>query len=201
MAIGLVSDSEFAIELNKSNWSNATKTEPHARDIIPPPDSNQVEVIPPKSRGRKESDVNVPDSLRKLIGEESVINGREDAVKMASHFGISPSSVSAYANGATSTKSYHESRKSILDHINKSKERIATKAKNRLVMALNQITEEKLAGAKLKDVSSIAKDMSGIVRDMSPDTGRDDSGNKPQFIFYSPQIRKEEHFETILIKE
>ena len=143
----------------------------------------------------------MPDSLRQIIGETNEIEGREAAVKLAKEFGISSSSVSAYANGATSTKSYDTAKASIRDHINRSKERISKKARRNLNLALENITPEKLANAKLRDLSGLAKDMSGIVKDMEPNTNSAEAANKPQFIFYSPQFKKEEHFDVIVVNE
>lgn len=183
MAIGVVDDKEFETEVSKIT--------PVVKEGV------VVDII----KGRGNGNVEVPDSLRKIIGEVNEIDGRKDALALAKQFGISSSSVSAYGNGATSTASYDDSKSSIKDHINRTKERISKKAQNRLVLALNEITPEKLKEAKLKDISSIAKDMSGIVKDMEPEQAREGKDSGPQFIFYSPQFRKEEHFETIIVNE
>src|SRR5665213_3048163 len=123
MPLGIISDSDFECELNdslvKENQSN-------------PIDGKIIDLPTP---GRGEGSLEVPESLRKIIGETSQIDGRPQAIDLASRFGISPSSVSAYANGSTSTKSYDSPNKDIRDHINKAKERISKKARIRLVHA------------------------------------------------------------------
>ena len=201
MAIGVVSDDEFDLELEKSNQSNWKKATLHYEPVEPSPEVITPEIVETPHRGRQENDVNVPDSLRQIIGETSELEGRAAAVKLAKEFGISSSSVSAYANGATSTKSYDTAKESIRDHINRSKERISKRARRNLNLALSNITPEKLAAAKLRDLSGLAKDMSGIVKDMEPNVNLTEAANKPQFVFYSPQFKKEEHFDVIVVKE
>ena len=179
MAMGIVSDEDFEKEINRNNQA-------------------RVEII---ERGRGNGNKNVPDSLRKIIGETNEVDGRKEALALAKMFDISDSSVSAYANGATSTTSYNKPT-DIQNHIDKTKERIQNKARTRLFKALNHITEEKLADAKLRDVSSVARDMAAIVKDMEPESGRNGSGNNaPTFVFYAPQFRDERSFDTIHVKE
>lgn len=193
MPIGLVSNDEFDAELTR------TKSNPSARSV---PSHPKAEVIQSPSRGRSDGDVNVPDSLRQIIGEEAVINGRQSALQIASEFGISPSSVSAYTNGATSTKSYDTPSKSIIGHINKSRARAIKRASKTLNGALEAITQEKLDYTDAKDLSTIAKNMAGIIKDLEPTSTPEDNGNKsPQFVIFAPSFRQENSFETIEVKE
>lgn len=189
MAMGIVSDEEFQIDYSKYT------------DIIIPSIEvvNSVEIID-ITKGRGNGNVEVPDSLRKIIGETNELEGRAHAIDLANKFGISSSSVSAYGNGSHSTASYD--KRPGLDHINQAKERISKKARNRLLAALNQITPEKLESEKAKDLSSVAKDMSVIIKNMEPETiVNDKEKNSPTFVFYSPQFIKEENFEVIYAKE
>ena len=187
MAIGIVSDQEFESELGDS------KKESHISVPV-------IQDIP--VRGRKEGDIAVPDSIRQIIGEESLMNGRAAAVKLASDFGISPSSVSAYAVGATSTTTYNQPKKSIADHINRSRERAIKRAGRTLNSALGSITQEKLDYSDAKDLSSIAKEMSVIIRNLEPQQVVQNDGPKsPQFVIFAPQFRREESFEVINVSE
>lgn len=184
MPLGFVTNDEFEVELEKC------KTIPAAPVLIKP-----IE------RGRGNGNLEVPESLRKIIGETNQIDGRQSALELAKQFNISPSSVSAYSNGATSCATYNNPT-TIKDHINQAKSRISGKAKSKLIAALNNITPEKLAEAKVRDVSGVARDMASIMKDMEPDTVKDSSEvNKPQFIIYSPQIREENHFNVIQVSE
>ena len=197
MPIGLVSDSLLQDELDKLGGGRESerrteKTRPQTPVV--------VEIEKP---GRKEGDTNVPESLRKLIADEHLLNGREAALQLASSFGISSSSVSAYAKGATSTTSYNSPNKSLISHINKSRERAVKRASKTLNGALAAITQDKLDYADASDLSGIAKDMSVIIKNLEPQKVETVSeGNKaPQFIIYAPTFKKEESFEVIQVQE
>jgi len=195
MPIGLVSDDELAKEIESLS----------PKKVVPSVVKSDVEIIDKSPRGRAEGDVNVPDSLRQIIGEESVINGRESALALARDFGISASSVSAYANGATSTTTYDQPKSSIISHINKSRLRASKKAGKVLSAALEAISQDKLDYTDAKDLASIAKDMSVIIKNMEPpvqsDQASDVNSRGPQFVIFAPQFRDERSFETIEVKE
>jgi predicted transcriptional regulator len=188
MPIGIVSDEDFQREI-ESHLPSTNR--------VP-----SVTIVENPSRGRDEGDVNVPDSLRQIIGETSVIDGRQSALALADMFGISPSSVSAYANGATSTKTYDAPKKSILSHINKSRVRSIKKASVVLKQALGAITQEKLDYTEAKDLSGIAKDMSVIIKNLEPPpTQATDETKTPQFVIYAPSFKDERSFEVITVNE
>lgn len=184
MAMGIVSPSEFEKEHN-----SLIKPE------SPKPDATIVDI----TRGRPEGSVEVPNGLRKIIGDEAITNGRQSALELARTFGISPSSVSAYANGSTSTASYDEKPNGSL--INLSKDRVAKRARGKLMKALHHINDDKLEGAKARELAGIAKDMSVVIKNMEPDNPQGQVNNGPTFVFYSPQPRKEDTFDVIFAKE
>ena len=189
MPIGIVTDEEFERELNR------TLPQPQKKVHIP-----IVEDLP--SKGRSNGDVNVPESLRKIIGEESVINGRQAALQLASQFGISPSSVSAYSKGATSTASIDTPKQSIIQHINKSRQRSIKRASSVLNAALSAITQDKLDYTDARDLSGIAKDMSAIIKNLEPPADVNPSeGRGPQFVVYAPVFRDERSFDSITVNE
>jgi predicted transcriptional regulator len=182
MSIGIVTDEDFNKEL----------------------ESIEAPLIKPlPTKGRNENDNNVPESLRKIIGEESAINGRQSALQLAQELGISPSSVSAYTKGATSTASYDSPKPTIIDHINKSRRRAIKRASHTLNSALGSITQEKLDYADAKDLSVIARNMSGIIKDLEPppSPGLDSLNNQPQFVVYAPTFRDERSFDSITVNE
>jgi len=186
MAIGIVSDDDFEQELNN----------------VVPSTKPKVEILDKVSKGRKDGDNNVPESLRKIIGETAVIDGRADALELASQFGISASSVSAYAKGATSTKTYDSPNKDLIAHINKSRARATKKASKVLNAALGAISQEKLDYTDARDLSGIAKDMSVIIKNLEPPTNTEgDAKQTPQFTIYAPQFRDERSFEVINVVE
>jgi transcriptional regulator with XRE-family HTH domain len=188
--MGIVSDKDFHSELGNCGSPNQNKS----------PVPTKAVVIDSPTKGRGENNVEVPNGLRKLIGVESVTNGRQSALELASNLGISPSSVSAYANGATSTASYDD--RPNISQINLVKEKVSKRARGKLMLALHHITDEKLSEAKVRDLAAIAKDMSAVVRDMEPAKEANvNTQGGPTFIFYSPQFRKEEHFDVVQVKE
>jgi len=191
MAMGIVSDSDFEKELEKLN-----------SDSIPSP---SIQKLPKDTNGRGNGNFEVPEGLRKIIGEEANINGRASALQIASDFGISASSVSAYTRGATSTASIDNPHAEIVNHINTAKLRVSKKARKRLMMALNEITQERIEGAKLHEISGVARDMAHIMKDMEPSAEKNGNMNMnnsgPTFVFYKPESKSEEDFQTIHVRE
>lgn len=188
MPMGIVSEKEFITELEKTQ-------------IESPSESITGEIVD-VNKGRGKGSVEVPESLRNIIGEESAISGRQSAVELASRFGISPSSVSAYGVGATSTASYD--RRPNESVINGAKERVSKIARNKLLKALHKITDEKLDNVNAKDLAGIAKDMSAVVKAMEPASngnGSQPTNTGPTFVFYAPQVRDERHYDIVPAKE
>jgi len=194
MPMGIVSDSDFDLEKSKLNSTQ----EPQS--IPPRPVTGQV--VDKPSPGRGAGNVEVPNGLRKLIGETSDLDGRQEALELARQFGISPSSVSAYANGSTSTSSYDKTPNQ--PHIDTARNRVSNRARARLMSALRHITDEKLGSTSARELAGVARDMSAIIKNMEPDTPKSPNGNGdkgPTFIFYSPQLKKEEHYDVVRVQE
>lgn len=184
--LGLVEDDQFELELK-----NCT---------VGPSKSINGIVIPKEDRGRGKGNVEVPDSLRKIIADESLTNGRQSAVALGEEFGISPSSVSAYSKGSTSTASYNEPSQTIQNYLTARKNRLTKKALRNLNNALDALTPDKLNGIKARDISSIAKDMSVVAKNMSPDSVNQQAEG-PKFVVYAPTIRDERTYETIVVSD
>jgi len=72
MPIGIVSDTDFQSELDRLSGSIKS---------VSVPVSGTIEQLPTK--GRNTGDNNVPESLRKIIGEDAAINGRQSALQIA----------------------------------------------------------------------------------------------------------------------
>lgn len=181
MPLGLISDSEFDNEFENSGVA---------------------EIVVPKPLGRGENNVEVPDSLRKVIGETSELEGRKEALALGNEFGISNSSVSAYAHGATSTASYNTPDSSLSSYLGSQKLKAGKRASQKLLKALHHITEDKLESAKPVELAVIAKAMSGIVKDMEPETPKEKGGaNAPTFVLYAPRMINESKLEVIEVKE
>lgn len=184
MGMGLVDDIEFDSQVENTNRPEITRAE-----II---DIN---------KGRGEGNVEVPESLRKIIGETSITDGRQEALALAKSFGISESSVSAYANGANSTNKYNTGNEELRKHVKGAKQRIVSKSKRILNKALDNITDEKLEKAKLKDIATVVNAMTGVIERLDEKEESDRGNNAPQFIVYAPQIRQENNYPVINLNE
>lgn len=191
--MGVVSDEELKAELDNSAKPIGTRP----TTIIRP----SVTIIESPAKGRGEGNLAVPEPLQKLIGEAGVIDGRTESVELARQFGVSPSSASAYSNGAASTASYDEPKTVITDHLKRAKERIGRKARRLLIKSIDNITDEKLQDAKPEILASVAKNMSSIMKDMEPDKDTPDGKTGPTFVFYAPTFRDEKSFETVIAKD
>jgi hypothetical protein len=201
MPIGIVSDDDFLKEVG-STKGGLTRPAQTGRTVP----SGQVitgEIIDKPTSGRKEGDTNIPDSIRAMIGEEALLNGRESALKLAADFGISPSSVAAYTNGATSTASYDKPSPTITSVISAARSRAIKRASKTLNGALNSITQEKLDNLDADKLSGVAKDMSVIIKNLEPKNPESDPTAKtgPQFVIFAPQFRDERSYDKITVVE
>jgi hypothetical protein len=188
MPLGIVSEKDFEKEIG---------------NCVPVGNSIPIsgEVINPKPLGRGNGKSNVPDSIRKIIGEEFAIEGRAAGVEMAEALGLSHQSAEAYGNGTNSLATYNKPT-SVRDHINNRKEKIAKRASSKLYKALDSITDDKLVLAKASDLSAIARNLSGVIKDMEPDDkGKDTNGPNIQFIMYAPKLLSEDKFPVMQVNE
>lgn len=183
MPMGIVSEEDFIVEQGRLEHS-----------IVPTVEIKDINI------GRGKGSTEIPNEVRKIIGEVGVVD-RQGAIAIAASVGISPSSASAYRVGSTSTSSYNDPTKSLGGHVDRVRNRIVKKAKNRLIEALDAITEGKLADAKLSEVSGVARDMSVIVKNMEPEVPKDKGNINNNFILYRPMMKTEDSFETIYSKE
>lgn len=204
MGMGIVNDKDFESEKSKlirEDSTSSPKPIPSSIHPIVPINPNKIEAeIKDSPNGRGTSNVGVPNTLRQIIGEESAINGRQSGIKLAESFGISPSSVSAYAEGATSTASYHDGPNR--SHIDGAKIKVASKARKKLTLALSLITRDKLENSKARDLAGIAKDMAVVMKQMEPEKAEAASPlNGPTFIFYTPPPIPKQSLDVIYTKE
>ena len=189
MPLGTLKNDEFFAELERLNNTKSDDLQ------------NKSKVIDMSQKGRKSGDNNVPEILRKVIAETAIEEGNKNTKVLTRAFGISDSSLSAYKNGATSTTSYHQPNQELNKTVTDTKTRIASKAKNRILKAIDSITQDKLEGSKAVDLSTIARNLSAVVKNIEPETPISQSGAGPTFIVYNPPQKREESFETIILKE
>lgn len=187
--MGIVSDEDFDKEFNNSGLPSTPIT---VEPLIP-------EVVDMPTPGRNKGDVNVPSSLRKIIGETSELEGRQAALALAADFGISESSVSAYAHGTTSTATYDTPNKEIMTHIKERKTKVVKSALHKITTAMRALSPEKIEMSSAKEISSIAKDMASVVK-MIDNTSSDSSSQvtQPRFVVFAPQIKNESYFGDVI---
>lgn len=140
----------------------------------------------------------IPESLRKLVASEAIAGGK--ASELAKTFGVSSSSISAYKHDATSTASYDIPDEGLKKANDEVRNEITGAARLRLQSAINNITDEKLADAKLKDIASVARDMSAVIKNMEPERDRNDNP-VTQFIYFAPKQRSETDYKVIEVTE
>lgn len=187
MPLGIVSSEEFEKELNEI------------------PSVKEGEIIIPPSPGRQKGTLEVPELIRSIVSEDAIQNGNKSTLEegLAKFLGISPSSVSAYKNGVTSTKNYNDIKdKSLNENNKKVKNVIALKARRVMKGALNNITDEKLSEAKPIELATIARHMSGIIKEMEPEEKKNSVNNQVQMVIYAPRMQfNENKYETIQLNE
>lgn len=163
-------------------------------------DNTQIGIIQDSRALGRNGAREVPEVIREIIAEDAITSDKT-AQELSLAYKISQSSISAYKHGSTSTASYNEPIAELLEANNKVRTDIISNARSRLVSALQHITPDKLADAKLRDVASVAKDMSAIIKNMEPEIKDSPKERAPQFIFFAPQPVKEDIFDTIYTKE
>ncbi len=191
MPLGILTDEQLNKELNRV---------PSNKEIEKIEKSIESEVCAPKivdiKRGRG-NQLEIPNEIRALVAEEA-INGTP-AKDLARTFGISESSISAYKNDATSTTSYDKPNEELAKKNDSVRTAISNQARTRLSQALEEITPEKISGAKVKDISGIAKDMSVIVKNLEENIPQ--NVQNTQVIIYKPRFKEEDDYDIITVNE
>lgn len=182
MPLGIVSDDVFESEVKKEK--------------VP-----VGEIKIQKSPGRKEDNPNTPDSIRKLIGDNALTEGRQDSIALADALGISSHSVNAYSAGATSLATYNK-KDPLKDFLLSRRQKIARRASSAVLRAIENIDDDKLAASKAVELAGIAKALSGVVKDMLPEErGGDTNVNTAvKLVVHVPQQTKESAFDAITVE-
>lgn len=206
MPIGIVSDSEFEKELDNSLVEvNRDGVPSVGRGKEPVIDNGDViDVVTGEvlriERGRGENNNEVPESLRAVIGETVILEGRQAGLELAKSFGVSDSSVSAYTSGKTSTSSPVPEKK-LKNHLELIRKNATKRAGRKLLAALDHITDEKMAEAPAGVLAGMAKCLSGVIRDMEPEVIQNNNESGVKFVVFAPQLVQENKFEVVTVQE
>lgn len=201
MPLGIVSDKDFEAEV--SNSATVVHHVVRTPEVLEPLSEAPVvtsDVLIKKHHphGRNEGDVNVPQSLRKLIGDTVLTEGRTSALHLANELGISNSSVSNYTNPTSLSEPVADD---INTYLTNRKTKISKRALNKLNLAMTYIDESKLKDLGARDLSAVAKDMAVVAKHMEPPTKEETEKSPVQFHFYAPQVRNENHYEVVTAKD
>ena len=163
--LGIMSDEDFQLELLR-NTSGEVKS---------------------RNLGRGADKNNTPQLVRELVAEVALDGASNQAVAEA--FDVSPSSVSAYKNGATSCATYNEPQSALKSVVNNKKHQIAEMAHTNIINALRAITPDKVSESGIKTASQLPPDMSVVKKNIKDDF----SQNKhPVFVIFAPQNKSED---------
>lgn len=149
------------------------------------------------NRGRVKDVENNTDEERKEIANLAITSGMT-IDEVAKFSDVSPNSVSAYKHGATSEATYNNRDNPTGNYVKGLKDAISGAAQNKLMDAINALTDDKINSSKGRDIAGIARDMSSVVKNMNTD-GPLIQNNK--VIIYQPRMREEEDFDIIEVNE
>lgn len=211
MPLGIVKDDDYIKELGEVKQTpNVPNEESPSKDSDEDSDSESnrdestglIVSANDSISGRGQGSTEVPQSIRKLIGESAIEEGAGAATAIGKFLGLSQSSISAYSKGATSTATYKSPNADLADHLDKARKKISKKAAGKLFKALNVIDEDKLGELSALEASTVAKNMSAIIKHMEPDTkSAGNTFNGPVITFYAPHLVQEEQFDVINVSE
>lgn len=177
MPLGVLTEEQAVNELNRFGLiSNSIQIE-----------HKEIE----RGRGNTEE---IPVSVRSFIATESLSGA--PAKQIAELYDVSPSSISAYKNGATSTASYHNGNPEILNSINAMRDRIIGPAQSRIIKAISSISDEKLDNSKARDAAGIAAQLSSVIKNLSPES---EANKNTQITIFAPRKNEEEDYEIIKV--
>lgn len=220
MPIGVVSDDDFAKEIESLGVVYSPTVTP--TELVPTTEEPLAETpeqelitdftdlpeyatrpggsIVTLERGRGLGNKAVPQVLRNVLAQDAIESGSASAKSIARAFDVSDSSLAAYKHNAHSTSSYHTTQpelKKVTDH---TREVIGKKARSRLLSAINHITPEKLADAKLRDIAGVAQAMSAVIKNIDPPAEVSAHANV-NIVLFAPRVRSEEAYEVVQVQE
>lgn len=170
---------------------NIFKNDERNKDVI------DYQVIPIK-HGRGAGVENLTPGMRELIATEALVSGKT-IDQIAEEFGVSRDAVNAYKHGATSEATYNQPNHELATVVDNVKSEIKKEAQNKLLTAIQSLTDSKISQAKAKDIAGIAKDMSSVMRNIDGPDGNIINNNR--VLIYSPRLKEEDDYKVIEARE
>lgn len=201
MPLGIVSDEDFNNELADSKVEISGNEVSIGIPEIPSDGTPLVGEIIDIEVGRGKGNNNAPNSLRKIIGETGVLEGRREGIALAAEFGLSSEAADSYKHGATGKATYNKQDTEQKNHIEAIKKLATKRAGRKLLSALDKLTDDKLEEAPAGVIAGIAKSLSGVIKDLEPDVPVTSNGPGIQFVVFAPPIVQESKFPVLELKE
>ena len=148
-------------------------------------------VVEQLERGRGNTP-EIPEPLREIIAEDKLLGGTAKDISAA--YGVSASSIAAYSHGNTSTSSYNKP----VDKLTQVRDRVSSRAANRLNQALKALANKNLELETAKDISTIAKDMATVFEKISPVVVKEKEDSRALHIhMYAPKMKQVNDYKII----
>lgn len=124
------------------------------------------------------------------------IDQHETRTEIAKRYGVVPSTVTDIANN---TRRALDTNRSVDQaQIDRSLDAVREAAIERLMSGLNKLTDDKIDAHNGKEISAICSNMAKVVQQTIP---QDKAAQAINLIVYTPEMRKEQHFDVIEVGE
>lgn len=134
--------------------------------------------------GMVKGDVHIPQVIRDIVTVQSHF---DSGANLAKHYGISPSQVNNYKHGTPNRHNPNSAgnlraQKVIESQVTKIKDKVH----ERILFALDMLTNEKLVDLDAKGISQIVRNLSGVISGVEPKRDDNNKTVNVQTIFYNP---------------
>jgi hypothetical protein len=189
----LSSPNNLAVKMGLIESANSPEIMEASVTEMPP--SNIVEHKRSGS-GRTAGTVNRTPEERMQIAEDAAILGSAEAARI---HGCSQSQAHSYAHGFNTCAQRLPSNANGESAIN-AIEKVRQRAIDKILMAMDLITDDKLGNQTPQAISQVAANLSKIPSNLeSRDTGDINRGNTVNVVVYSPPVKEERQYKTIKI--
>lgn len=136
--------------------------------------------------GKVDGDVNVPQVLRNVIGIQANFDKPKNVAKT---WGISTVQASKFANGRVNSSGYGNTEADMATSkaVNGALDKVRDVATERILKAIECITDDKLENRKAKELSTIASNLSRVLNVVMPKDKDKENPNPVQVIFMTPR--------------
>lgn len=146
--------------------------------------------------GRTAGTLNRTPEERQIIAEDAAVFGAAEAARI---HGCSQSQAHSYAHGFNTCSQRLPNGESGTSAVN-AIEKVRQRAIDKILMAMDLITSEKLDNQTPQAISQVAANLSKIPSNLEPRDNSDvNRGNTVNVVVYSPPVKEERQYKTIKI--